>query len=138
MQRRKFVQSALLGAAGLTGISAGAKPWQTSIASDPKSLYVIGPVEGYSPQIGTIVSMLNYNRSTIIGATKGMTIDELDHLQDAKSNTIGALIMHLGAVDKYYQINSFEGREMTDAEKKTWAPPWNWAMKDEKTSKAKN
>ncbi len=38
-----------------------------------------------------------------------------------KSNSIGALISHLGAVDKYYQVNAFEGRDMTDAEKKLWA-----------------
>jgi uncharacterized damage-inducible protein DinB len=120
MQRKKFIQSAFLGAAGLTGVNAIAEPTQPAFVSDPESLYMIGPTKGYSPQIGTIVSMLNYNRSTIINATKGMTMEELDHLQDAKSNTIGALIMHLGAIDQYYQINSFEGRDMTDAEKKTW------------------
>ncbi|MDE3250289.1 MAG: DUF664 domain-containing protein [Bacteroidota bacterium] len=84
-------------------------------------MYVIGPTEGYSPQIGTIVSMLNYNRNTILQVTKDMTMEQLDHLFDAKANTIGSLIMHLGAVDKYYQINSFEGRDdMTPAEKKIW------------------
>ena len=123
MHRRKFFTSAFLGAAGLHAFSAsasqGAIPLPKS-ATAPGSIYVIGPMEGYSPQIGTIVSMLNYNRSTIIGLTKDMTMADLDHLQDAKSNTIGSLIMHLGAVDKYYQINSFEGREMTDAEKKYW------------------
>ena len=122
MQRKQFIKSSLIGAAGLSSISAAARPIRPVMAPDPKSLYVIGPVEGYSPQIGTLVSMLNYNRSTIIGLTKGMTMEELDHLYDAKSNSIGALILHLGAVDKYYQVNSFEGRDFTDAEKKTWGP----------------
>lgn len=121
MQRRKFFQSAALAAAGLSAITASAKTI-TGIAGS-EGLFVIGPMEGYSPQIGTLVSMLNYNRSTVINLTKGMTMADLDHLQDTKSNSIGALIMHLGAIDKYYQINSFEGRDMTDAEKKFWNAP---------------
>lgn len=48
-------------------------------------------------------------------------MEQLDHLHDPSANTIGALILHLGAVDKYYQINTFEGRqEFNEAEKKIW------------------
>ncbi len=83
MQRRKFVQTALLAAAGLNSISAAAKT-ASALPAGTGSLYMIGPLEGYSPQIGTIVSMLNYNRSTIIGATKDLSVEQLDHLQDAK------------------------------------------------------
>jgi uncharacterized damage-inducible protein DinB len=78
-------------------------------------------MEGYSPHIGTIVSMLNYNRETIIQATKSFTMNDLDYLFDKKANTIAALLMHLGAVDKWYQINTFEGRgEFNAAENKLW------------------
>lgn len=123
MLRRKFIQSAALAATGITGIStishaAGIVGPDMGYADSP---YVIGPIEGYSPQIGTLVSMMNYNRMTIINGTKALTMEQVDYLHDAKSNTIGALIMHLGAVDKWYQVNSFEGRdEFTDAEKKIW------------------
>lgn len=123
MLRRKFIQSAALAATGIAGINsithAGVVPGATNDYAD--SPYVIGPVEGYSPQIGTLVSMLNYNRMTILNGTKALTMEQVDYLHDPKSNTIGALIMHLGAVDKWYQINSFEGRdEFTEAEKKVW------------------
>jgi hypothetical protein len=123
MLRRKFLQSAALAAAGMAGANtithAAASVTDADAAAD--SLYVIGPMEGYSPQIGTLVSMLNYNRNTIINGTKSLTMEQTDYLHDAKSNTIGALIMHLGAVDKWYQVNSFEGRDdFTDAEKKIW------------------
>lgn len=78
-------------------------------------------MEGYSPMIGSLVSMMRYNRDTIIRTVKDLTQAQLDHLFDAKANTIGALIMHLGATDKFYQINTFEGRqEFNDAEKKEW------------------
>lgn len=123
MLRRKFIQSAALAATGIAGINtlanaAGIPVATTDYADNP---YVIGPLEGYSPQIGTLVSMLNYNRMTIINGTKALTMEQVDYLHDPKSNTIGALIMHLGAVDKWYQVNSFEGRdEFTDAEKKVW------------------
>jgi len=140
MQRRTFFQSALVAAAGLNSIAAAAKPVSTKYLSapEPGSLYVIGPVEGYSPQIGTIVSMLNYNRSTIIGATKGMTMEQLDHLHDAKSNSIGSLIMHLGAVDKFYQLNSFDGRDLTEAEKKIWEDAMELGEKGRKNIKGKD
>ncbi len=119
--RRNFVKTASAIAVGTTGLStlvsmAGANP-----PAGKNGLFVIGPLEGYSPQIGALVSMLNYNRSTVINMVKSMTLQELDYLHDAKANTIGALIMHLGATDKFYQINTFEGRqEYTDPEKKIW------------------
>jgi len=124
MLRRKFIQTAALAATGIAGATtlAGAAGLTTSPTTAENSLYVIGPIEGYSPQIGTLVSMMNYNRNTIINGTKSLTMEQVDYLHDPKSNTIGALIMHLGAVDKWYQINSFEGRdEFTDAEKKIWS-----------------
>ncbi|CAN5562611.1 DinB family protein [soil metagenome] len=126
MQRRKFIHSALFASAGFTSIASSVMGAETSTKVEGESLYMIGPMEGYSPQIGTLVSMLNYNRSTIINTTKNMTMADLDYLFDAKANTIGALIMHLGAVDKWYQINSFEGRdEFTKAEKEIWEPAMN-------------
>lgn len=121
MQRRTFMQKALAATAGLGVLGSLSNTATGAPGNTAGGLYVIGPTEGYSPQIGTIVSMLNYNRNTILQVTKDMTMEHLDHLFDAKANTIGSLIMHLGAVDKYYQINSFEGRDdMTPAEKKIW------------------
>lgn len=118
--RRDFIMKSATFAAGFVGLSGV----QTSVANDFSSvdnLYVIGPIEGYSPHIGTLVSMLNYNRMTVVKTVESLTMEQLDYLHDSTANTIGALILHLGAVDKYYQISTFEGRqEFNDAEKGIW------------------
>ena len=103
------------------------------------SVYVIGPLDGYSPQVGTIVSMLNYNRHTILNIVKSMSVKELDHLHDAHSNTIGALLLQLGATEKFYQINTFEGRqEYNDEEKKVWNSAMSLGDEGRKNIKGKD
>lgn len=108
--RRKFLKTSALACTGMLG-SACLDPFisATEIPIE-ESLYVIGPIKGYSPHIGALVSMLNYNRHTIINLVKSLSISELDHLQDTKANSIGALILHLGATEKLYQLMTFEGR----------------------------
>ncbi|RRB11113.1 DUF664 domain-containing protein [Larkinella knui] len=112
---------------GLTAAASLAIPGvfpQTATAhgfAPEDSLLVIGPMKGYSPQIGTLVSMLNYNRDTIIRSVKSLTMAQLDFLFDPHANTIGGLLLHLAAVDYFYQINTFEGRqELNEEEKKEW------------------
>ncbi len=121
--RRNFIKTSAVITTGLLGLSG----LQSSDAHDLSSvddLFVIGPIEGYSPQIGTLVSMLNYNRQTIVNTVKSLTMEQLDYLHDPNANTIGALILHLGATDKFYQINTFEGRqEFNETEKKIWGVP---------------
>ncbi|MFM2337031.1 MAG: hypothetical protein RL115_224 [Bacteroidota bacterium] len=119
--RKSFLQKTTALAAGLTGIGIMPLLAKEKTLSTEDGLFVIGPIEGYSPHIGALVTMLNYNRYTVLNAVKNLTIAELDHLHDSKSNSIGALIMHLGAIDKFYQINTFEGRqEFNTEEKKIW------------------
>lgn len=121
MSRRNFIEKASAVALSTTVLTSFTQPLRAEPPVAEAGVYMIGPMEGYSPQVGTLVSMLNYNRHTIINMVKSMTMKELDHLQDANSNTIGALVMHLGATEKFYQINTFEGREeYNDAEKKQW------------------
>ena len=96
LNRRNFVRSSALISSGFLGFCSSALSKPAVLES---SVYVIGPIEGYSPQIGTIVSMLNYNRHTILSMVKKMTMKELDHLHDNHANTIGALLMHLGATE---------------------------------------
>ncbi|HLY69165.1 MAG TPA: DinB family protein [Puia sp.] len=121
--RRKFLKSgALLSFAATT---AGLFGFNNHASAAPhlmdESLYMIGPREGYTPYIGSLVSMMNYNRSTIINLTKGMTMEQLDHLQDAQSNTVGALLMHLASVDKIYYVLTIDKRaDFNEEEKKMW------------------
>lgn len=124
MHRRNFLVKTALTVGGLSTLPLFAQC--SALATPPDELMLIGPKDGYSPQVGTLVSMLNYNRSTIIGITKGLTIEQLDYLHDAKANTIGSLIMHLGATEVFYQANTFEGRQdFNDAEKRIWGDAMN-------------
>ena len=121
ISRRNFIATATALTVGTTGLSALTLNAGANQGENKSGIYMIGPMEGYSPQIGALVSMLNYNRQTVVDMVKSMSMNDLDHLHDAKANTIGALILHLGATEKYYQINTFEGRqEYNEAEKKIW------------------
>ncbi|WP_165750010.1 DUF664 domain-containing protein [Cellulophaga sp. Z1A5H] len=80
----------------------------------------IGNVEGASPQIGAMISMLEDLKSRVESRVKNMSQYELDHLHDEKANRIGALIMHLAAAEKYYQVFTFEGRGFNEEENKIW------------------
>jgi len=116
--RRHFIAASTCLATGFIGFDAFGN--SHDVSSDT-SVYVIGPMEGYSPLIGTLVSMLNYNRYAIERIVSSMTREQLDYLHDDKANTIGALLLHLGATEKFYQINTFEGRqEYNEKEEKVW------------------
>ena len=82
----------------------------------------IAPIPGYTPTIGRLVGMLSYSRETLLAAVDGLSRDELDHLHDAASNSIGALVAHVGAVERWYQILTFEGREPSAGDLKPWRP----------------
>lgn len=41
---------------------------------------------------------------------------QLDHLHDARSNSIGALLAHFAAVERSYQIMTFEERALSSEE----------------------
>jgi uncharacterized damage-inducible protein DinB len=76
----------------------------------------IAPEPGYSPTIGRLVSFLTYVREGMLAAVKGLTPAQLDHLHDAESNTIGALLAHVAAVERWYQVFTFEDREPSSSE----------------------
>ena len=122
--RRNFIATATALTVGTSSLKTFAEEAKVDKPEIKSGIYTIGPIEGYSPQIGTLISMLNYNRQTVVNMVKAMSMKELDHLHDEKANTIGALIMHLGATEKFYQINTFEGRqEFNEEEKKIWNAP---------------
>jgi uncharacterized damage-inducible protein DinB len=129
LTRRSFLRSSTLAAAGACFLG----PWNSVKAAPPMvsgDLLKVGPMQGYTPHVGTLVSMLNYNRETIIEAVKSLTMVELDYLQDRKANTIGSLLLHLAAIEKVYQVNTFEGRdEFSESEKKKWEVASNLGQK---------
>lgn len=72
--------------------------------------YVIGSTAGFSPEIGRLVGMMAYTRWTTLRAVDGLSVEQLDHLHDERSNTIGALLAHIASVELAYQRITFEGR----------------------------
>ncbi|UZO82180.1 DUF664 domain-containing protein [Aquimarina sp. ERC-38] len=72
--------------------------------------------EGFSPQIGVLIAMLNNLSNRVERVVKDLDLRETDHLHDEKANRIGALIMHLAAAEKIYQNMTFENRRFTKDE----------------------
>lgn len=65
--------------------------------------------------------MLSYARSTTLAAVDGLTTVELDHLHDAESNSIGALLAHIAVVERSYHVLTFEERLMSAEETESWS-----------------
>ncbi|MBN4047017.1 DinB family protein [bacterium AH-315-P13] len=79
--------------------------------------------KGFTPQIGVIVSMLNDMSNRVERTVKDLSVAEIDFLLDENANSIGALIMHLAATEKFYQVYTFENRELNKDEEE-----WSIAM----------
>jgi hypothetical protein len=127
--RRSFLKGSAAFAAGLSGLFGALAP-ESAQASDSKDLDIVGPKPGYSPQVGTLVSMLTWMREAngVISATKGLTQTDLDYLSDRNANTIGALMLHLAATETYYQFNTFDAKKWdtwSDSVKQQWDPAMN-------------
>jgi uncharacterized damage-inducible protein DinB len=119
--RRAFV---FAGAAALTASYATLSQNALAETATPNML---GPLPGYSPQIGTFVSQLTWmrERNGVLAATGLLTQSGLDYLFDKNANTIGALMLHLAATETYYQMNTFDGMKWDSWSadiKKKWDP----------------
>src|SRR5262245_54143688 len=78
----------------------------------PRSPYVIGDLPGMTPQIGRLASMMNYARRTTLSDVAGLSMTQLDYLHDRDSNSIGGLLLHIASVERWYQANTFEDRDL--------------------------
>jgi uncharacterized damage-inducible protein DinB len=84
------------------------------------ALLLIGDVPGFTPQIGRLVSMMNYARLTTLSDVEGLSVEQLDYLHDPESNSIGALLFHIAAVEVWYQAATFSGRDLNAEEMQEW------------------
>lgn len=84
------------------------------------SPFLIQALPGFTPEIGRLVVMMNYARYTTLAAVQGLAPSQLDYLHDPHSNTIGALLGHIAAVEVAYQADTFEGRGLTPQERNEW------------------
>ena len=110
--RRNFIKKSAAFSIGLGVISnpINAMDKITRTNQQINGINIIGPKEGYTPEIGTLVSMMNWMRSTILRPVYGMSHKDLDYLHDENSNSIGAMLMHLVATERFYQKNTFENQ----------------------------
>ena len=121
-QRRQFLK-----ASGILG--AGLLLPNLNIASSTLPLvdgniHQFGKREGYTEQVSILVSMMDWMRATVLRSVEGISQKELDFLLDKDSNSIGAMLMHLAATERFYQIHTFEGRKWGDFDKKD-TDRWN-------------
>lgn len=81
--RREFLRSASAFAVTLPTFAASAP---TEFADEPKeSDTIVGPKKGFSPQIGTLTSMMPFTRTQVPVAAKGLSTGQLDFLLDGKA-----------------------------------------------------
>src|ERR1700736_68160 len=88
--------------AGMATASAAAMMPEGAGAATDDGISVLGPKPGYTPQVGTLVSMLTWMQPAVTRPVKGMTQTQLDYLFDANANSIGALLLHLAATERFY------------------------------------
>ena len=131
--RRSFLKAGAVLASGLSSLAFSPEP-----AAAQANAWNIGPQPGYSPEIGTLVSMLAYTRRQVLQNVKGLSQQDLDFLLDGKANTIGALLLHLAATETYYGLNTFGGFKWgswPDDIKKKWDVPMNLGVPAQKAIK---
>lgn len=121
LDRRGFLKKSSLLTLGAGALLTSTEMLATSPFTRPEDINIVGPKDGFTPQIGTLVSMLNWMRMVILNPVKNMSVKELDYLVDDKANSIGAMLWHLAATERFYQIHTFEGKRWGD-----------WPAKDEK------
>jgi uncharacterized damage-inducible protein DinB len=126
-KRRNFlIKSSLLTAGIFTGILSRRA---TTIATDNSDdLYQIGPMNGYNQESGRYWSTMTMMRTWIVRGVENLTVEELDYQIDDQSNSIGAMLLHLAATEKYYQLNTFDEMawgSWSEEIKKEWDLPMN-------------
>ncbi len=114
--RRKFIKSTGLLSLGI--LSPNINFSQEEPLLQENNIHVFGKREGFTDQISLLVSMMDWMRFVVLRSVKGMSQKDLDFLLDDTSNTVGGMLMHLAATERYYQIHTFDGRSWGDFDAK--------------------
>lgn len=137
--RRNFLRaSGLLGASLLVPkvnlASSGTFPVNDNI-------HEFGKREGYSDQISILISMMDWMRSIVNRDARNLSQKQVDFLLDDNSNSIGAMLMHLAATERYYQLDTFTGVPKGElnfgVEEEVWNAASNLGDSGRKTFKGK-
>lgn len=122
--RRKFIKESACLAASWSLLPLGELSAEPHF--DNRSIYLIGPQEGFSPRVGTLLSTMTMMRTWVVRQVEKLSVEELDFLIDDNANSIGAMLLHLAATEKYYQLNTFQDMEWgtwSDEIKANWDVP---------------
>lgn len=98
---------------------------------------VIEAPRGYDTQIGNMVSMLEDLKGRVTRIVYRLSQEETDFLLDEDANRIGAMILHLAATEKYYQLYTFENRGLNAEESAQWDIAQNLGAKARKELQGK-
>lgn len=108
VNRRNFIKKTASVATGITGLSILSNNAFSMNNTSTEGIHIIGPKEGFTPQVGTLLSMMTWMRNVVVLGVENMKKNELDYLHDPNANTIGAMLLHLAATERQYQIKTFE------------------------------
>jgi uncharacterized damage-inducible protein DinB len=138
LDRRDFMKSAALITSGTLGLAMAPGMHTEAAPVSEDRVNVIGPREGFAPHIGTLLSMMTWMRGAILRPVKDMTPEQLDYLHDKNSNSIGSMLLHLAATERFYQVHTFEGKkwgDWSDQDKKRFGVAMNLGEEGRKTIK---
>ncbi|MBE5105022.1 DUF664 domain-containing protein [Bacillus thuringiensis] len=82
--------------------------------------YRVRSVDGYTKNIGELVSMLEHTRAVTLQEIENLSIEQLDLIMPSDGNSIGALLKHIAAIEKVHQLISFQDRDFTKEELEIW------------------
>jgi uncharacterized damage-inducible protein DinB len=100
---------------------------------DKSRMLLVADLPGFTPHISHLVSMMNYARATTLDAVKDLSIAQLDEQPAGFENSIAMLLEHFAAVEAWYQIRTFEGREADEpTELAQWIPGLDLGEKGER------
>ena len=98
---------------------------------------VIEIPDGYSDDIGQMVSMLDDLKGRVERNVVNLSQEGTDFLLDENANSPGAIIYHLAATEAYYQVYTFEKRGFNAEEAKKWNTALNLGDKARQEFKGK-
>ncbi|SNT28382.1 Protein of unknown function [Ekhidna lutea] len=90
------------------------------VGTKSNAQYAIKNLEGYTPQMGALVSMMDDLKARVTRQVKDLDQDGTDFLLDDQANRLGALILHLAATEKYYQEATFYDEKLDEVDDEEW------------------
>lgn len=143
----RMTRRRVLGSAACIVAAGTSSPWPAMASAaevlkkeDGSRPNVLGPREGYTPMVGTLISMLTWMRGVVLRTVKDLSTAQLDFLLDSRANSIGALLLHLAATETYYALHTFDGLAWDawpESVKRTWDVPSNLGERARKEIRGK-